>query len=71
MCSFKIGDRVNIRKGAFANFGGVVQEVDTSNLCLIVAVEIFGRLTSVEVAFADAEKSKTSGRQKSDYTNLN
>ena len=71
MCSFEIGDRVNIRKGAFANFAGIVKEVDISNLCLIVAVEIFGRLTSVDVSFADAEKSKTSGRHKSDSTNLN
>ncbi|HEV8429936.1 MAG TPA: KOW motif-containing protein [Pyrinomonadaceae bacterium] len=70
MSGFGIGDTVRIKNGAFANFTGIVDNIDMSNLCLIVVVEVFGRRTAVEVPLADAEKLQLDPR-KPDLTNLN
>jgi transcriptional antiterminator NusG len=52
---FKVGQRVNVGVGAFASFGGIIEETDVSELKAKVAVEIFGGSTPVEVGFADLE----------------
>lgn len=53
---FHEGDEVRVVLGAFANFSGTVQEVNSDKQKLKVKVSIFGRDTPVELAFADVEK---------------
>lgn len=54
--SFTIGEEVRVLDGAFANFTGTVDEVNTDKQKLKVVVSIFGRPTSVELDFATVEK---------------
>jgi transcription termination/antitermination protein NusG len=53
---FHEGDEVRVVVGAFANFSGTVQEVNSDKQKLKVKVSIFGRDTPVELNFADVEK---------------
>jgi len=53
---FHEGDEVRVVVGAFANFSGVVQEVNADKQKLKVKVSIFGRDTPVELSFSDVEK---------------
>jgi transcription termination/antitermination protein NusG len=71
MSAFRSGENVLIRTGPFANFTGVVTDVDEIGRSLTVVIEVFGRPTSVEVSFADVEKLKATGGQKSDFTGPN
>jgi transcriptional antiterminator NusG len=68
---FGVGDTVIIKFGPLANFTGVVQIVDQAKSSLVVEVDIFGRFTSVEVLFANAEKVQRPRGPYSDFTNLN
>ncbi len=54
---FDKGDSVKITDGPFANFNGLVDEVDTDHSKLRVLVTIFGRQTPVELNFLQAEKT--------------
>ncbi len=54
---FDRGDSVRIIDGAFANFNGVVDEVDEDHNKLKVMVTIFGRQTPVELNFLQVEKA--------------
>jgi transcription termination/antitermination protein NusG len=54
--NFEIGERVKIIDGPFANFLGNVDEINDERGMLKVMVEIFERLTSVEVEFWQVEK---------------
>ena len=54
---FEEGERVKIIDGPFANFLGSVAEVNLERGKLKVMVEIFERLTSVEVEFWQVEKT--------------
>ncbi len=54
--AFEDGERVKIIDGPFANFLGNVDEVNEERGKLKVMVEIFERLTSVEVEFWQVEK---------------
>ena len=54
---FEIGERVKITEGPFANFMGIVDEVNIERGKLKVMVEIFERLTAVELEFWQVEKS--------------
>lgn len=53
---FDRGDSVRIIDGAFSNFNGFVDEVDTDHNKLRVMVTIFGRQTPVELNFLQVEK---------------
>jgi transcriptional antiterminator NusG len=54
---FSRGDVVKIIDGPFANFQGVVDEVDSEKGKLTVSVEIFNRSTPVELDYLQVGKS--------------
>ncbi len=54
---FQKGERVRITEGAFANFNGVVEEVNQEKSRLKVMVSIFGRATAVDVDFSQVESA--------------
>ncbi len=53
---FEVGERVKIIDGPFSNFLGNIDSIDVDRGTLKVMVEIFERLTSVEVEFWQVEK---------------
>lgn len=53
--NFKKGDKVKIREGAFENFEGVVDEIDTQKGKVKVIVTIFGRATPIEIEYWTVE----------------
>ncbi len=55
--SFKVGERVRVTEGAFADFHGIVDEIDIERGKARVLISIFGRETPVEVDFLQLEKS--------------
>lgn len=54
--SYDIGDNVKITEGPFATFSGPVEEVMAERNKLRVNVQIFGRVTPVEVDVLQVEK---------------
>ncbi|MBW1809984.1 MAG: transcription termination/antitermination protein NusG [Deltaproteobacteria bacterium] len=54
---FEKGDSVRVMDGPFANFNGVVEEVDQEKGKLRVLVSIFGRATPVEMDFVQVERT--------------
>jgi len=54
---FDKGDSVRVMDGPFANFNGVVEEVDSEKGKLRVLVSIFGRATPVEMDFVQVDKT--------------
>ncbi len=55
---FRVGDSVKVIDGPFADFQGVIQEVNPEKMKLKVMINIFGRKTPVELEFTQVEVEK-------------
>jgi len=53
---FEKGDVVKIREGAFENFEGIVDEIDSERGMVRVIVTIFGRSTPLDIEYWQIEK---------------
>jgi transcriptional antiterminator NusG len=53
---FKKGDHIKIREGAFENFEGSVDSIDSERGIVRVIVTIFGRSTPLDIEYWQIEK---------------
>jgi transcriptional antiterminator NusG len=53
---FEVGERVKITEGPFKDFEGEIEDINNEKNSLMVRVEIFGRLTPVELGFSQVHK---------------
>jgi transcriptional antiterminator NusG len=53
---FKKGDMIKIREGAFENFEGIVDSIDSERGIVRVIVTIFGRSTPLDIEYWQIEK---------------
>ncbi|MCS7087930.1 MAG: transcription termination/antitermination protein NusG [Thermoflexales bacterium] len=54
--NFRVGQKVRITEGPFADFMGIVDKIDTERAKVIVLVSFFGRETPVELDFVQVER---------------
>ena len=54
---FQKGDQIKIREGAFENFEGVVDSIDSARGIVSVIVTIFGRSTPLDIEYWQIEKT--------------
>ena len=53
---FEVGEQVRVTTGPFADFNGVISDIDVARSKLTVLVNIFGRETPVELEFSQVAK---------------
>lgn len=53
---YAVGEKVRVKEGPFKDFEGEIQEVMNDKNSLLVRVEIFGRLTPVELDFNQVQR---------------
>ncbi len=53
---YEVGQEVHVIDGPFANFNGIVSEVDNIKQKMTVTILVFGRETSVELDFVQVER---------------
>lgn len=53
---YEVGQEVHVIDGPFANFNGVISEVDNLKQKMTVTILVFGRETSVELDFEQVER---------------
>ena len=51
-----MGETVRVVNGAFADFNGVIEDINVDQQRVRVLVEIFGRDTPMDLAFEDIQK---------------
>lgn len=54
--TFKVGETVKVKEGAFENFEGLVEDIDPIKGTMKLMVMIFGRNTPVELEYWQVEK---------------
>ena len=54
--AWKIGEAIRVTAGPFADFNGVVEDINVDQEKVKVLVEIFGRDTAVELGFGDIQQ---------------
>ena len=55
---FKIGERVVVKKDSFYDQTGEISDIDYEHVRVTVMLEVFGRLTPVELEYNEVEKSE-------------
>lgn len=56
MATFRLGDMVRIKAGAFASFTGRIEGINQARMLLKVNVNIYGRTQPAKVKFSEVEK---------------
>ena len=54
---FETGETVRVTTGPFADFNGIIEEINLDQSKVTVLVNIFGRETPVELGFTDIVKN--------------
>ncbi len=55
--SLKVGDLVTVTDGIFESFDGKIQAIDEEEGKVTIGIEIFGRVTPVEVDYRQVKRS--------------
>ena len=55
---FRVGDAIRVIDGPFADFTGIIEEINEEKKKVKVSVSIFGRPTPVELDFLQIEMEK-------------
>ena len=54
---WEVGEQVRVVTGPFADFNGVIEDINIDQQKIVVLVNIFGRDTPVELGFEDIQKN--------------